>query len=445
MLLASVLDPGGGLDYPWYMDTPSWIRLDNSANLWPALLNRRYTTLFRLALRFQSAIQINALESALADVVPSFPFFQVKVRPGLFWYGLLRRHDLPPLEADVANPCQNPQLIGGERWPFRVRVWHRQIAVEFSHILTDGTGAVEFVRALGCRYLEYVRTEAGGPVPVQIPGDPGQQWQDPSREHARRRFPPLPSPGPAFHFPGKLEPVGNYSIIHGFMPVAPVLALAKERGLTLTELILTLLFQSCLDLAQREFDEGRLRRLGPIRILVPVNLRKVFQSRTLRNFFAFSDPSLDPRLGPYDFEEIAATVMYTLRRQSQASYLRHQLSRNVAEETPFAKRIAPLFLKNIAINIGWAIRGDRQFTCSFSNLGRMDEPLETDGSPVEWSFVPPPSPVTKTNVTMISSRDTLCITFASLLDDPLWARLFFRRLADLGPAIRIESNREEPR
>ena len=47
-------------------------------------------------------------------------------------------------------------------------------------------------------------------------------------------------------------------------------------------------------------------KLYPVRIALPVNLRRFFPSKTLRNFISMVYPSIDPRLGNYTFEEIVA-------------------------------------------------------------------------------------------------------------------------------------------
>ena len=46
----------------------------------------------------------------------------------------------------------------------------------------------------------------------------------------------------------------------------------------------------------------------PVKVLIPVNLRKIFNSGTLRNFVLYASPSIDPRLGEYTFEELCDMI-----------------------------------------------------------------------------------------------------------------------------------------
>jgi len=392
----------------------------------------------------ETAVHLPWLVSAVQKVVPRFPFFQVEIRTGMFWYALVRRHDLPALEADVANPCMNPQLIGKKRWPFRLRVHGRTISGEFSHMLTDGIGALTFMRTLASEYatLAGFKTEAIHDLPVD--GHPWipQEWEDQSPQLALERPPKRALPEQAFHVPYKLASKGYYQYIHGFCDCQAVLALAKADGLSLTEYLASVLlysYQQLLDVLVKQKQRITLR---PLRLLVPVNLRTLFQSRTLRNFFAFSYPAIDPRLGDFSFEQICILVHHTMQAHVQAPNLLHQLSMNVAEERPLWKRITPLFIKNLVIAAVYALSGDRRYTCSYSNLGKVIMPLGQEALIQSWSFLPPPSPVCKINMTSISWKNELCISFGSMVEETELQRLFFEFLASRGVAVRVVSNQQ---
>src|ERR1035437_4982961 len=91
---------------------PSWLSLDNSAKIWPSVLSRRYTTLFRLTVCLDHPIRLSCLQQALVDIMPRFPYFHVQIHRGFFWYHLVHSQEVPPVEADAANPCMQARLIG---------------------------------------------------------------------------------------------------------------------------------------------------------------------------------------------------------------------------------------------------------------------------------------------------------------------------------------------
>jgi len=428
---------------------PSWLSLDNSAKIWPSVLSGRYTTLFRLTVCLDHAIRVAELQQALADIMDRFPYFHVQIQRGFFWYHLVHKHETPPVEADAANPCMQAQLIGRGRWPFRVRAFNRRISVEFSHMITDGSGALTFLRSLTVRYFEltgqFCSTMAGLPRVGEIP-DP-LEWEDShlnSVVQGSGRLPKIRPEEAAFRLDDRLVARGEYQIISGYLSVAAVLEKAKARGLSLTEYLATVLLW-CLQNLQEASDiqresQGRRRRTRPIRLNVPVSLRSLFGSKTMRNFFSFTDPGIDPRLGLYSFEEIAVQVRNHMRFQIQEKRMRHMISRNVRGEQPLLTRLVPLKVKDIILGMVYRFLGDRRFSTSLSNLSRVELPPELTEHVDRWIFIPPPSPVSKVNCTVVSWQDRLCISFGSMIEDTSLQREFFRFFTRQGIDVYIESN-----
>lgn len=54
------------------------------------------------------------------------------------------------------------------------------------------------------------------------------------------------------------------------------------------------------------------RRQKPVKVLIPVNLRKLFPSESLRNYVLYVTPGVDPKLGDYTFEEVLKTVYHQM-------------------------------------------------------------------------------------------------------------------------------------
>ena len=55
--------------------------------------------------------------------------------------------------SDTKYPQEKLPITKKGTFPFRVRAFQNRIAVEFHHSLTDGTGAITFLRALVGEYL----------------------------------------------------------------------------------------------------------------------------------------------------------------------------------------------------------------------------------------------------------------------------------------------------
>jgi hypothetical protein len=430
---------------------PGWLRLDNSAKIWPAILSPRYTTLFRLSACLDHPVRLACLERALADTMARFPYFNVQLRKGLFWYHMEYLPAQPPVEADSVNPCMRAELIGHGHWPFRVRAFNRRISVEFSHMMTDGTGALTFLRVLVTRYFECIGVACSG-----LPGLPRvgetpdpREWEDSYPlvvVDSPASLPRIRAEAPAFRLPGQLVPAGTYRVISGLLPAGRVLSLAKAQGISITEYVGSALLYCLQDIQERHLAEGRgylgLKELRPIRLNVPVNLRPLFDSPTMRNFFSFADPGIDPRLGKWTFAEICEQVHRHMRFQVQEKRMRLLISRNVRGETAVLNRLIPLFVKDLILQGVYSFLGDRRFSTSLSNLGRVEMPPELKDRLSHWVFIPPPSPVSKVNCTMLSWNDTLCISFGSMIGGNELEREFFRFFSGQGVPVYIESNAE---
>ncbi|MBN1623638.1 MAG: hypothetical protein JW903_04675, partial [Clostridia bacterium] len=130
-----------------------WYRLDNSAKIYPAIVNDRQTTLFRVAFTLKDDIDPDILQVALETVNPRFPYFNVSLRRGFFWNYLERNNNLPSVHCDTPSPCENINTIYNNGFLYKVLYFKKRIAVEFSHVMSDGYGVLEYSKTLVLEYL----------------------------------------------------------------------------------------------------------------------------------------------------------------------------------------------------------------------------------------------------------------------------------------------------
>ena len=62
-----------------------WFKLDLSANVYPTLQRKNFSSVFRLSVLLKSEIDPLLLQQAVDETLPRFPTFQVAIRKGLFW------------------------------------------------------------------------------------------------------------------------------------------------------------------------------------------------------------------------------------------------------------------------------------------------------------------------------------------------------------------------
>jgi hypothetical protein len=412
----------------------NWYRLDNAARVFAALASRRTTTVYRVAVTLRAPVDAGVLQDALDALMPRFPYFRVRLRKGLFWHYLEEIPGAPRVRSERRPPCRRMTRADDGPWQLRVLVFGRRIAVECSHVLTDGAGALVFLRALLAGYLE--RLGVAVPDEEGIPR-PGEEPHPEEAEDAYRRFydpnvPPPPFGTRALRLRGTWLPSDDCRVVHGIVPLAPLRELSGEHGVTLTELLASILLASVADVT----GKGG----GPIAVMTPVDLRGLYPSRTMRNFFLSVTASIDPRLGDYSFEEILRDVHHSVQGQVSAKSISRQIRRNVGAERNAFVRHVPLFLKVPAKRRLYARRWGTRFTTVLSNLGRVELPPPLDEHVERFEVIPNPSAAHGIGCAVVGYGERVFITFASIVSGTGVERAFFTRLRRMGVTARIETN-----
>ncbi|MHA1743806.1 MAG: hypothetical protein ACTSV6_06105 [Candidatus Heimdallarchaeota archaeon] len=423
-------------------ETLDWFRLDNAATVFSLVTSARIPCMFRLAFTLNEAINIQQLQQALENIIKRFPYYNVNLRPGLFWFYWEQNLATPKVEVEQQYPCQKLPITKKGVFPFRVRAYKNRIAVEFHHSITDGTGGLTFLKAL---VVEYFRLKGYEPrdwldvFKATEKVDP-EEYEDAFKRNYQKAVPSAKSPSKAFHLPYKLEPKGIYHVIQGKMPVKKVLTKAKALNLTLTEYLIAIYLDSLQEIVFALPKKLRQKHLRPIRLQVPVNLRRIYPSKTMRNFSLYVTPEIDPRLGKHSFEEIVNQVYHYMRVEICDKFINQWVARNVRGELNPLLRMTPLILKRLFGKVIYNRLGEYLYSGVITNLGRIVLPEPVSDFVQEVDFIPAPSPVTKTGCAVASYKDTLFITFGRTIKESVVEKLFFTRLVKEGIEVKITSN-----
>ena len=212
-----------------------WVRLDNAAKIFPSVTSDRLTHLFRLSVRLDSPVKPELLKKALHGVLPRFPSFRFRLKAGFFWYSLVEDSALPEVFPESMSPCL--PFRKRVRGLFRVRWFGRRIAVEFSHALTDGVGAMTFLRAFVAEYLHQDGTGSDDPEDIRrVRGIPdATEGLDDFQTLYDASFPRYQTWDRAFQVPSSLLPRGRYAVLTGHLPLEATLTLARNKRASLTE------------------------------------------------------------------------------------------------------------------------------------------------------------------------------------------------------------------
>ena len=198
-----------------------------------------------------------------------------------------------------------------------------------------------------------------------------------------------------------------------------------------------------LDAMQRVQETTRKpKQYRRVAVSVPVNIRKVFNSNSMRNFTLFVVASIEPQLGRYSFQEILQLVTLQMRSGVDSKSLSKQISRNVSGSHNIMIRYAPNFLKLPLMKLLSDYYGDSLFSTTISNLGNVSLPSGFDEHVKRVDFFLSPSKLNKVSCAVAGAKGQLCINFTSILEhQAIIEREFLTALVRKGISVEISSNR----
>ena len=178
----------------------------------------------------------------------------------------------------------------------------------------------------------------------------------------------------------------------------------------------------------------------PIKVLLPVNLRALFPSKTLRNFALYTTPEIDPKLGTYTFEEICQEVKHRMGSEINPKFMSTMIATNVNSEKSIALKMVPLFVKNLVMKIVFDLVGEKKSCLALSNLGNVQLPEEMTPYIERFDVILGVQAQAPNNCGVVSFDGTLYINFIRNIKEPDLEYHFYKVLESFGLPVLVESN-----
>ena len=417
-----------------------WMRLDNAAKIYPAAKRRNWNNFFRISATLTESIDTGVLASALDVTARRFPSIAVRLRRGVFWYYLEEIPKTPSIQPEKSCPLAHAPFHEVRQCAFRVLVYKNRVAVEFFHALTDGTGALVFVKTLLAEYL----SEKYG---LSVPAEKGVlgRLEEPSPEELEDSFARYAgdvtasrAESTAYHLSGTPERDGYKNLVTMMIPAEKLRACAKKHGVSVTELLCAAMMQAIGELQAEKVPNVRHRK--PVKVLIPVNLRNLFPSRSLRNFASYITPEIDPRMGDCSFSELCSLVHHKMGLENNRRTMRAKFAANVASERSPILRVMPLFIKNIAMKAVFDAVGECKSCLCLSNLGRVELPEVMVPYVQRMDFIIGVQARAPHDCGVVTWGDTVYINCIRSIQEPELEYRFYRVLHRLGLPVKVESN-----
>jgi NRPS condensation-like uncharacterized protein len=412
-----------------------WSKLDNAAKIFPANSSKSDTKVFRVASELVDDIDKETLQKALDMTIDSFPLYKSIIRSGLFWY-YFEKSDIKPLvQEENMPPCSALYDKNNKTLLFRVMYYKKRISVEVYHALSDGAGAVQFLRTLVFFYLiiKYPDKFKDENVPfLDYMASRTQKMDDSFQKYYSRDQNSLLKKKwvKAYRIKGQKLPEYRIKVIEGVMPVDSLLKVAKEYDTTITIFLAAVLICSIND----EVPVRHKKR--PVVLSIPVNLRNYWDSETARNFFGVINVGYNFREGSGELTDVISHLKLVFKDWLTPEYLGNRMNELAALEHNFIMRAIPLAIKDIALRIaGRIVEGS--YTSTLSNVGKITMPDEMNKYITSFDiFVS----TNKLQACVGSYKNKIRISFTSAFVSAEIQRHFFTRLTGMGIPVEIASN-----
>ena len=345
--------------------------IDNSSILYLALIRKHHTNIFRFTITLTEEIQPELLQKAVNRVHHRFPTIFSGFRPGFFHYSQIPV-ERPPQVAPDPGLLINMTRKEIAHCAYRIYYHGKDIIVEGFHALTDGYGMVASFSTLTA---EYLRLRYGIQIPEGYPifnldvEAKTEETEDSYLKYANAKPIHMPSRY-SYQLPGsnpKCGPVYRETFVY---PVQQLLSCARRNGVSITALLSAVMASSIMELQHRHND-GKLR---PVRIMVPIDLRKIFPSQTLRNFILYALPTMEVSEHGCDLQKLAIGFRCQIKAHLEKDNLGGIIAYNVKTQNMPLFRILPARVKCGLMRMAYRFFGESNSSLTMTNLGNIAIP-----------------------------------------------------------------------
>ena len=461
-----------------------WYELDAFAKTYSSIISEGRTTCFRLSALFSKNIDLEILKNVVISLEKKYPFYNSELKKGIFWNYLQQKKTHFIIEEEKTYPCTDIQKDN----PLRIIYFNNKLSIEIAHFLTDGKGAALFFQDLIEEYLEkkyflenfekdkknnlIYKTEKKKEIEIEkinkiinfgkkinknekdfenkkseknffektrelLGNDSGLKNSQKNEyvdlyEKYMRKVSKETTIKSAFHLPMKILEKGQYHITTGEIDVESLKVESKKYGTTIGKYLLSVYFKILLD----RYSQAK----NPIVIGVPVDLRKIFEETTYRNFFINITPSMDASLGAYTLSEIITYLdnYFALKITKKEFYKSIYKAMNPIQNIII--KSVPYLIKRIFFPFIFDYYGERGYTTGFSNLGIFKVNKKYEKYLKGFRFLPPPSKRCKIKMGVISDCNKVYVNFGNLTANYDIERDFFVYLRKRGIKSKIITN-----
>lgn len=413
-------------------------KLDNAANLFPSIAKDSDSHVYRITAILKEKIVRRLLQEALEDSLSCFDAFRVRICRGRYWYYLETNEENPSVCLESEVPCRFVTGEENQGFLFRVLYFGNRIHLEMFHVLSDGTGAFEFLKAICYRYIQKAYEDRLGHKAVDsIYGTSYTKNMEDGylKNYVADKVRSFDEKKP-YKLKGISRENENLGILTVLMPVSNLKENSYRNGVTISEYLTAVFAYSIL----RSCDVKENNR-EHVNILVPVNLRPVFETETIHNFFTSIMVSIPGAMRDATFAEVIREVKKQFTEKKTKKALQEKIAYTVAGEKNVMARIAPLPIKDRFLKMMYRRFGSTG-TIAFSNMGNIKVESEFEEYIEGFRILLPLGEKEPLKISACTYHGEVAMTFTSLFRGNNIARDVVWQLREAGMPITLETGNE---
>lgn len=417
-----------------------WRRLDNSAKIFPISAGKKYSTVFRLSALLNEDIEPNILQEAVNQTLEKYQSFKVRMKSGFFWYYLEYNTKPAIVQEESDYPCKYIEPRKNNNYLFKVTYFKNKINIDIFHSLTDGNSGTTFFREIIYTYLELMHPEILNDEERKI-RKIEYDTEDSYMKNYDKKAKSNVSGRRAYVLKGNKIKLGAISAIHEIIDLEELKKETKKYEATITQYMTAVLIYS---IYQENYLKGKSNSRKPIKVCIPVNLKKYFPSKTMSNFFSYitleaeMDKIVSGR-GNEVFKSILEFVKQDFKKRLTEEEIIKTMSANVRLGNNIFIKTIPLCLKKLLVRLSY-IEIRKYTTITYSNIGRIGIIGKYKDYIQYFLMLIAPEPVEKIKCSSCTFENKMVFTFTSILQDNSIEKRVYEFLTNKGIKVEIESN-----
>lgn len=402
--------------------------LDHSGIIHLAAMRKWHTNSFRLCVTLTERVDKFILQEALNKITPRFPTIVAGIVNDVFQFRVVPVDKAPYIryQQERLSPMTKQEI---QHCAMRILYIENQITGEFFHALTDGAGGCQFMKALLAEYfsLKYklvIPMDADILFAEDMPST--AELSDDYFVFSGSKAEPLKC-SKSYQLPNKAEYKEKLNITSKMFSTKELLGAAHDYGVSLTVFLTTVMAAAVAEIQQKHLRTGC--REKPIQIMVPVNLRKMFPSKSLRNFTLFVLPRIEVGESKLPFDKMISIIKNQLTQQITKENMKMAMTAYTKLEKSIVFKRMPLVIKCAILRVAHWFCGEKTSCISLSNLGKISFPEEMAQHISQIDVTLTPRISSPYNCGVISFGDKCIINMSHYCIKPELEKYFFEKLS----------------